>query len=74
MAKVILEFDPIEDREGMYSAINGWKYEKVIYDLDQHLRAEVKYNDNLSGEVADALDELRNKLREFLHDNGLTFE
>jgi hypothetical protein len=74
MAKVILEFDLIEDREEMYSAINGWKYEKVIYDLDQHLRSEVKYNDNLSEEVSDALDELRNKIREFLHDNGLTFE
>ena len=74
MAKVILEFDPIEDRDELHAAINGSKYALAFYELDQHLRSEVKYNDNLSEEVADALDEIRNKIREILHDNGLTIE
>ena len=45
MAKVTLEFDPMDDREDMESAINGWKWKMLVWDLDQHLRSELKYND-----------------------------
>ena len=51
MAKVILEFDPSEDREEMESAINGSKWKMLVWDLDQHLRTELKYNDTNTGEV-----------------------
>jgi hypothetical protein len=47
MAKVILEFDPTEEREDMDSAINGWKWKMLVWDLDQHLRSELKYNEKI---------------------------
>ena len=36
MAKVTLEFDFNEDREEMESAINGWKWKMLVWDLDQN--------------------------------------
>jgi hypothetical protein len=74
MAKVILEFDPIEDREEMESAINGSKWKMLVWDLDQHLRSELKYNDKITGDVYDALERIRKQLHELKNDSGLTLE
>ena len=45
MAKVTLEYDFNEEREEMESALNGWKWKMLVWDLDQYLRGELKYND-----------------------------
>ncbi len=74
MAKVIIEFDPFEDREEMESAINGWKWKMLVWDLDQHLRSELKYNDAITGQVYDELQKVRDKLHELKNDSGLTLE
>lgn len=74
MAKVILEFDPFEDREEMESAINGAKWKMLVWDLDQHLRSELKYNDKITGDVYDALERIRKHLHELKNDSGLTLE
>lgn len=74
MAKVTLEFDPFEDREEMESALNGAKWKMLVWDLDQHLRSEMKYNDAITGEVYEALEKVRNKLHELKSENGLTLE
>jgi hypothetical protein len=74
MAKVILEFDPIEDREEMESAINGSKWKMLVWDLDQHLRSELKYNDTITGGVYEALEKLRDHLHELKSESGLTLE
>jgi hypothetical protein len=74
MAKVILEFDPFEDREEMESAINGSKWKMLVWDLDQHLRTELKYNDTITGDVYDALERIRKHLHELKNDSGLTLE
>lgn len=50
MAKVILEFDRVEEYDEIQEALNGWKWASVCYDLDQWLRSEVKYNGNNTGE------------------------
>ena len=74
MAKVTLEFDPDEDREDMESAINGWKWKMLVWDLDQHLRSELKYNDQVTGEAFEALEKLRDHLHALKTDAGLTLE
>ena len=74
MAKVTLEFDPFEDREEMESALNGSKWKMLVWDLDQHLRAEMKYNESITGEVYEALEKVRNKLHELKSESGLTLE
>lgn len=74
MAKVTLEFDSFDDREEMESALNGAKWKMLVWDLDQHLRSELKYNDAITGDVYEALEKLRDKLHELKTDSGLTLE
>jgi hypothetical protein len=74
MAKVILEFDPFEDKYEMESALNGTKWRGLVWDLDQYLRSELKYNDKLNGEAYDAVEKIREKLHELKNDEGLTLE
>jgi hypothetical protein len=74
MAKVILEFDPTEEREDMDSAINGWKWKMLVWDLDQHLRSELKYNEKIIGEVYEALEKLRDHLHELKSESGLKLD
>ena len=73
MAKVILEFDPNEDRSEMESALNGWKWQMLVWDVDQHLRSELKYNDKVTEEVYEALKKVREYLRGEMQEQGLTF-
>ena len=74
MAKVTLEFDFDEDREEMESAINGWKWKHLVWELDQHLRKELKYNDQLTGKAYDAVDAIRETLHELKNDAGLKLD
>ena len=74
MAKVILEFDTDEEREDMETAINGWKWKMLVWDLDQYLRGELKYNDKLTGEAYEAVDKIRETLYELKNESGLKLD
>lgn len=74
MAKVILEFDPIEDRDEMDDALNGWKWSSTCSQLDLWLRNELKYNNELSECEDKAYEKMREKLHEIMQSYGLTFE
>lgn len=74
MAKVILEFDPMDDREDMESAINGWKWKQLVWDLDQHLRGALKYNDDLTSEAYEAVERIRETLHELKSESGLSLD
>lgn len=74
MAKVTLEFDSFDDREEMESALNGAKWKMLVWDLDQHLRSELKYNETITGQVYDELQKVRDKLHELKTESGLTLE
>ena len=80
MAKVILEFDSIEDQDDIQSAINGYKWKLAMWDLDQELRATTKYgkshiNNTEACSVEDAVAErYRDMIREILSGYGLMLE
>ena len=74
MAKVNLEFNTDEEREDMESAINGWKWKMLVWDLDQHLRSELKYNVELKGEAYEAVEKIREKLHELKSESGLSLD
>jgi hypothetical protein len=80
MAKVILEFDSIEDQDDIQSAINGYKWKLAMWDLDQELRATTKYGkSHISSteacSVEDAVAErYRNMIREILSSYGLMMD
>jgi hypothetical protein len=74
MAKVILEFDPIDDKEELDNAINGWKWSAAYAQMDLWLRNELKYNNELSQCQDETYEKMREKLREVMQSYGLTFE
>lgn len=72
MGKVILEFDSVEEQEDIRSAIDGYKWKLVVWDLDQHLRSIVKYQTgNPTGDQMDLAEKLREEIREILNGYSL---
>lgn len=73
MAEIILKFkeDEFEDAR---TALDGWKWKMAMWDLDQHLRSEIKYNEKSSAETDRAYEAIRDKIREILHDSNLNIE
>ncbi len=74
MGKIILEFDGVEEAGDARAALDGYKWQLAVWDLDQHLRSELKYNDKINGDVYDALDKLRDKIREIIDGYGISLE
>jgi hypothetical protein len=71
MTSATLTFDNEND---LLTAINGYKYKLALWDLDQFIRNELKYNDKLTAEQYDYAEMLRNKLHEFINDYEITIE
>jgi hypothetical protein len=74
MGEIILKFDSIEEAEDARTALDGYKWKLAMWDLDQHLRSEVKYNEKISGETDDAYEAVREKIREILESYNLNLE
>ena len=72
--EVIIKFSDEDAASDAQVALDGWKWKSSIWELDQYLRAEIKYDENLSSEVIKAYEELRDKIREIISDNNLTME
>jgi hypothetical protein len=45
-----------------------------MWELDQHLRSEIKYNEKLSAETDRAYQAVRDKIWEILNDDNLNIE
>ena len=73
--KGILEFDLRDDQKEFETAINADKYKSVIWELDQYLRQQIKYNaNNLSNDTIIAFELIRDKIREELNDYSISIE
>ena len=74
MGEIILKFDSIEEADDARTALDGYKWKLAMWDLDQHLRSELKYNENISGETDAAYEAVREKIREILESYNLNLE
>ena len=76
MAKAILEFnlDEPEDVQAHKRAAKALDMMLAFWEIDQHLRAQVKYNDNLTDEAYEALSEVRTKFYEILNAHSISFD
>lgn len=74
MGEIILKFDSVEEAEDARTALDGWKWKHSMWELDQWLRSEIKYNEKLSAERDDAYQAVRDKIREILNDDNLNIE
>jgi len=72
--KGIIEYNLPEETEEFQTAINGIKYKLLIWDLDQYLRGEIKYNSKLSHDTETAFQLIRDKISQELIDNNISIE
>lgn len=74
--KAILEFD-LSDVDDAYShkrAILSNDMMGVLWAMDQHLRTQLKYNENLNQDQYDVLQEARDFLNEKMIERNLNFD
>jgi hypothetical protein len=71
--KAILEFDLPDDETEFNFATKGSEYYLTLWDLDQWLRAKIKYDDTLHEKEYEAYEKSREQLREIMNNNGITF-
>ena len=81
MAKIILEFDSIEEADLAREALDGGKWKHAMWTLDQRLRSTTKYGASISNsskeatrEEIDICSEVRDIIREILLSNNLDLE
>ena len=72
--KANLEFNLPEEGQEFQDACDGTKWKCLVWQFDQHMRKEVKYNDKLSDEVHNAIADLRKLLYEMLNEEGLLLD
>jgi len=66
--KAKLEFNLPEDQEYFNHATNGSNYYHALFEMDDWLRSEYKYNGK------EEMYEVREKLREIILDNNVKIE
>ena len=70
--KAILKFKLPEEQEEYQIYINATKMHSVLWEMDQWLRKETKYNvDNLSEDTYEAFIECRKNLISLLNENNI---
>jgi len=81
MAKVILEFDGLEESDDARSALDGYKWKLAVWDIDQKLRETTKYgvsvlkhNETASEIEVEIAEKYREIIREILGDYNLNMD
>jgi len=76
MAKAILEFDLNEpdDKQAHMRAIKSLDMMLALWDIDQYLRKQVKYNESLTDEQHNVLDEAREEFYSIINKHGISFD
>ena len=76
--KVTIEFDGDEEKEELRTALDGYKWKGVVWDLDQKLREITKYGyvdkKEATDQERDLADRLRGELRGLLESWDLNLE
>lgn len=70
--KAILEFNLPDDKEDFDLATKALDWYSVAWDMDQYLRSRIKYEDSLTDEAHEVLQDARTKLREIINEKGVT--
>ena len=72
MAKVIIEFDSLEEAEDLKSALDGYKWKLVAWEMQQYLRNKLKYADeDMSDETYEVLEKVQQELNTIISENQL---
>jgi hypothetical protein len=79
--KVTLEYDGTEEQDDLKTALDGYKWKSVVWDIDQLLRKTTRYQVSLipntetaTGIEMDIADHVRDALRKILNDYNLNLD
>ena len=72
--KATIEFNLPDDQEDFQDAVNGQKWRLMVWNFDQNLRSQLKYNDKLSSEQYKVYEEIRDLLWEKIGEEGLSLD
>ena len=72
--KAIIEFDLPEDEYEYKSAINGRKWRSVVMRMDEFLRQNIKYRQDLTERERMAYESIRTELLEQVERYNLDFD
>jgi hypothetical protein len=71
--KITLEFKD-EDAEEALTALDGYKWKLVVWDLDQYINSKLKYNTDLTDQAYEALENCRYKIGLILENYNLKLD
>ena len=71
--KAKLSFNLPEEQVEFNDAINGNSFKAVIWELDQWMRSQLKHGD-LTDDVHEKVQEIRDYLCELMTDNKVSYE
>jgi hypothetical protein len=72
--KATLEYNLPDDDIDFNMAIKGSKYYVALWDIDQWLRARLKYDDTLTDGQYEAYEKTREELRDIMSRHGVSFD
>jgi len=72
--KLTLHFDLPEDRDAYRMAFSGPDYYFSLLDLDNWLRNEIKYREDLSDETRGIYERVREVMGEVMADHGVSLD
>lgn len=67
--KITLEFEDLEDAQ-IY--LDAYKYYSSLYEFKEHLRDKLKYDDTLTDEEYNTIEEISNLFHNILNENNLS--
>ena len=71
--KVTIEFTD-EEKDELQTALDGYKWRMVVWDLDQRLRAYLKYDESLTEDQDEMVGKIKKELYELLNDYNLKLD
>ena len=71
--KVTIEFNG-EEREDLQTALDGYKWKLLVWDLNQKLRTYLKYDTSIDGVRYEMVEEIKKDLFELLDDYNLNLD
>ena len=72
--KATLEFNLPEEAQEFRTAINGWKFKSVLNEINEDLRSKIKWQDDMSDEVRQALQAVRDDMYQRLSEHNINLE
>jgi len=72
--KAVLEFDLPEEERLFRDAIDGSKWKYVVWQIEHHLRTELKYNESLPPDAHQYLSKTRDTLYQYINQENLELD